>query len=170
MPISSSTAFASGRTFVGLEPADQAITPRRQGTRVLVIDDNVDAAETLVMALELLGHTVRSAHTGLGGLAALEQFRPDCALVDIGLPDIDGYDVCRRIKTSEDTKHTKIIVLSGYLDEENYRKILENFSARKRLCSVDISALSGMECKTEELTTLERGSVEEISEKLKGVL
>ena len=54
--------------------------------------------------------------------------------------------------------------------EENYRKILENFSARKRLCSVDISALSSMECKTEELTPLERGSVEEISEKLKGIL
>ncbi len=114
LPLAAQAGIA---TDAPAEPADQAITPRRQGTRVLVIDDNVDAAETLVMALELLGHTVRSAHTGLGGLAALEQFRPDCALVDIGLPDIDGYELARRARAAPWSTGIAMIAVTGWGQE-----------------------------------------------------
>ena len=114
-------ATAGSTTDAPAEPAGQAFTPRRQGRRVLVIDDNVDAAETLVMALELLGHTVRSAHTGLGGLAALEQFRPDCALVDIGLPDIDGYELARRTRAAPWSTGIAMIAVTGWGQEADKR-------------------------------------------------
>ena len=52
-------------------------------------------------------------------------FRSHFIISDIMMPDIDGYEVCRRVKTSKLTEHTKVIVLSGYLDEENYRKMRE---------------------------------------------
>jgi len=110
-------AEPAGAAASPAEPAGQVAAPRRQGWRLLVIDDNVDAAETLVMALELLGHTVRSAHTGSAGLAAMEQFRPDCALVDIGLPDIDGYELARRTRAAPWSTGIAMIAVTGWGQE-----------------------------------------------------
>ena len=69
--------------------------PRR---RILVVDDNRDAAASLGMMLSLMGHDTRTAHDGLEALELAEAFRPDVVLLDIGLPKLNGYDACRRIR------------------------------------------------------------------------
>src|SRR5690606_24222218 len=66
--------------------------------RVLVVDDNRDAAESLRLVLELEGHDVEAVHGPAEAVAAVETFRPDIVLLDIGLPDMDGYEVARRIR------------------------------------------------------------------------
>ncbi len=95
--------------------------------RILVVDDDQVIVATITAALEEdeNNYEVISAADGFEAGIQVSHFNPDLLILDIMMPDIDGYDVCRRIKTSEDTKHTKIIVLSGYLDEENYRKMRE---------------------------------------------
>ena len=95
--------------------------------RILVVDDDPVIVETITAALEEdeHGYDVISAQDGFEAGIQVSHFRPDLLILDIMMPDIDGYEVCRRVKTSEITKHTKVIVLSGYLDEENYKKMRE---------------------------------------------
>jgi PAS domain S-box-containing protein len=99
-------------------PAQEAPLPQARTAgdkaRLLVIDDNVDACETLVMALDMLGHAVQGAHTGAAGLAALEQGRPDCALVDIGLPDMDGYELARRVRAAPWGRGIVLVAVTGW--------------------------------------------------------
>src|SRR5580658_8948057 len=79
-------------------PAMEISTPTRSGLRVLVVDDNVDAATVLELLLQESGHLVRVAHTGPTGLAAALDYRPHVMLLDIGLPELDGLEVARRIR------------------------------------------------------------------------
>ena len=69
--------------------------------RVVVVDDNVDGADTLADLLGLLGHQVRVAYDGPSGLGAVRAFDPDVVLLDIGLPGMNGYEVARRLRTDE---------------------------------------------------------------------
>ncbi|MDB5936529.1 MAG: rcsC [Massilia sp.] len=82
--------------------------------RVLVVDDNEDAAETLCMLLELAGHVVHSAHNGQDALAACDAFAPDVVFLDIGLPGMSGYEVTRHLRA--DAQHCKItlVALTGW--------------------------------------------------------
>lgn len=84
------------------------------GLRVLVVDDNADAANSLSMVLALEGHEVQVAVTGEETLKRLPSFRPDVVLLDIGLPGIDGYEVARRIRNAAATAGTRLIALTGY--------------------------------------------------------
>jgi excisionase family DNA binding protein len=94
---------------------------------ILVVDDDDVIVETITASLEEDEHeyTVISAKDGFEAGIQVSHFKPDLLILDIMMPDIDGYEVCRRVKTSELTKHTKVIVLSGYLDEANYQKMRE---------------------------------------------
>ena len=94
---------------------------------ILVVDDDEVIVETITAALEEDEHQYRviSARDGFEAGIQVSHFRPDLLILDIMMPDIDGHEVCRRVKTSELTQHTKVIVLSGYLDDENYRKMRE---------------------------------------------
>ena len=65
---------------------------------ILVVDDNTDSSSTLAMLLKLTGNEVETAHDGLAAVEAAERFRPDVMLLDIGLPKLNGYDACRRIR------------------------------------------------------------------------
>jgi len=87
--------------------------------RVLLIEDNADAAETMTILLELLGHRVRSAADGLTGLAFALSEVPDVMLVDIGLPGIDGYEVARRVRREAGLKDVVFVALTGYGREED---------------------------------------------------
>jgi PAS domain S-box-containing protein len=100
---------------IGLaHPAEQQ-APRaaaKPGQRLLLVDDNVDAAMALADLLRVLGHEVEVAHDGLRALSAARRFLPDAALVDIGLPGMDGYELARRLR--EQQPALRVMAVTGY--------------------------------------------------------
>jgi CheY-like chemotaxis protein/anti-sigma regulatory factor (Ser/Thr protein kinase) len=103
-------------------PAIEHATPRTAvppGHRVLVVDDNADGALLLCDALTALGHCTRSAHDGPAALRAATDFRPDVALLDIGLPAMDGYELAQRIRRDPALRGTRLIAVTGYGQESD---------------------------------------------------
>ncbi|HEX6705140.1 MAG TPA: hybrid sensor histidine kinase/response regulator [Albitalea sp.] len=82
--------------------------------RILVIDDNADSADTLSLLLRTCGHVVDKAYTGQAGIAAALATPPALAIIDIGLPDMSGYDVARRLREASATSDTVLVALSGW--------------------------------------------------------
>jgi CheY-like chemotaxis protein len=97
---------------------------RRQagGRRVLIIEDNVDAADSLREVLEFGEHLVEVAYNGPDGLAKARQFQPDFVLCDIGLPGMDGYQVARAFRADEALKGVFLVALSGYALPEDLER------------------------------------------------
>ena len=93
--------------------------------RILVVDDNEDSADSLAMLLQLTGHEVFTAHDGPSALEAAEQHRPGVVLLDIGLPALNGYDVCRRIRQEPWGKTMVLIALTGWGQDEDRRRSQE---------------------------------------------
>ncbi|HEX9294266.1 MAG TPA: ATP-binding protein [Polyangiaceae bacterium] len=90
-----------------------------QGKRVLVVDDNADAAETLADLLHGLGHTTSVAHDGPTALSKAEAFRPQVALLDIGLPVMDGYELARRLREQPGLQRLRLFAITGYGQESD---------------------------------------------------
>lgn len=88
--------------------------------RVLVVDDNVDAAMALHYLLKSLGHESAMAHNGLDALKRVEEFRPDVVLLDIGMPDLDGYEVARRLRQLK--RPLRIVALTGWGQDSDRQK------------------------------------------------
>ncbi|MBY0484364.1 PAS domain S-box protein [Nitrosomonas sp.] len=86
-----------------------------QGLRVLLIDDNEDVVESTALWFEMSGHQIAIARNGTQGISAAQTFEPDVILLDIGLPDIDGYQVARKLRKLPTTRRVLIIALSGYV-------------------------------------------------------
>jgi PAS domain S-box-containing protein len=104
--------------------ADQPQTS--SGTyRILVVDDNQDSADSLAMLMELHGHDVSIAHDGQSALESAEQERPDVVLLDIGLPVLNGHDVCRRIRQQPWGQGMVLIALTGWGQDEDRRRSQE---------------------------------------------
>jgi signal transduction histidine kinase len=97
----------------------------RQCLRVLVVEDYEDSRVALEVYLGLLGHSVQSAADGLRGVELAREWRPDAALVDIGLPGLSGYDVARRIRTSAGGRDMLLIAITGYGQAEVRRRALD---------------------------------------------
>jgi CheY-like chemotaxis protein len=95
-----------------LQPSALASTPLPR--RVLVIEDNRDARETFRMMLELAGHEVLEAEEGQQGLELLRAVRPDIAVIDVGLPGLDGYEVARRFRAEPASDSVVLVALTGY--------------------------------------------------------
>jgi CheY-like chemotaxis protein len=93
--------------------------------RVLIVEDDVDAAEALATLLQLFGHIADVAHDGSAALAALDRVRPDVMLVDIGLPDIDGFEVARRARLLPAGEKTLLVALSGYGQDSDKQRARE---------------------------------------------
>jgi PAS domain S-box-containing protein len=93
--------------------------PPRASRRVLVVDDNVDAAESLAMLLTFSGHEARQAHDGAEALKVAEEFRPDVVLLDIGLPVMNGYEACRRLRQEPWARSMLLVALTGWGQEED---------------------------------------------------
>ena len=85
-----------------------------RGKRVLVVDDHRDSAEMLCEVLQVYGYVTRVAHDGPLALQLAESFKPDIALVDISLPQMDGYEVARRIRQLPGLREIKLIALTGH--------------------------------------------------------
>ena len=104
----------------------QFVTDDRK--RILVVDDDPIIVETIVQALEEDEHDyeVISASDGFEAGLQVSHFKPHLMILDIMMPDIKGTEVCRKIKSDEETRQTKIIVLSAYLDEEKFEEMKRN--------------------------------------------
>jgi len=85
--------------------------------RIMLVDDNVDGADTLARLLGAHGHEVRVFHEPIAALAAVRAFRPDLAVLDIGLPVLDGYELARRMRTLLDGHPCRMVALTGYGQE-----------------------------------------------------
>ncbi|MGH8143056.1 MAG: ATP-binding protein, partial [Steroidobacteraceae bacterium] len=92
--------------------------------RIMVVDDNVDSADSLAMLLRIDGHDVRAAHSGQEALQELPAFQPDVLLLDIGLPGMDGYEVARRIRSKPELPKISLIALTGYGQAEDRQREL----------------------------------------------
>ena len=92
---------------------------------ILVVDDNVDAAEMLAEMLTLRGHGTRIAHDGAGALLAAREVHPDVIFLDIGLPGMDGYEVARRLRADPDFAVTFLVALTGWGSADDKRRAHE---------------------------------------------
>jgi CheY-like chemotaxis protein len=108
-------------------PAENGAAPDRPLTRrrILVVDDNTDAANSLAMVLRMMGNEVRTARDGLEGVDAAEKFAPDVVLLDIGMPRLNGYDACRRIRELPRGKEAVIVALTGWGQDDDKRRSRE---------------------------------------------
>ena len=130
-----SEGHGRGSEFVvrlpAIHPAPEAQTPesseaaRPSGRRVLVVDDNRDAAISLATLLELMGNETRTAYDGLEALEVGAAFRPDLILLDIGMPRLNGYDTARRVREQPWGKAVTLIALTGWGQEEDRRRSAE---------------------------------------------
>jgi PAS domain S-box-containing protein len=100
-----------------------AVTPT--GHRLLVVDDNRDAAISLAMLLQLLGHEVDVVHDGVAALEAVKKLRPALVFLDLGMPKMDGYEVARRIRRMPGLENTVLAALTGWGQQEDRRRTAE---------------------------------------------
>jgi len=123
--VTADSVLGQGSEFIvrlpAMPPAPVAAsqTPQRAGNestacRVLVVDDNVDAAQTLARLLEMIGHKTRLAYDGPSAVQAATDYRPDVVLLDIGLPGLDGYEVAEHIRQQAALKGVMLVALTGY--------------------------------------------------------
>lgn len=90
--------------------------------RILVADDNRDSASSLAVLLELMGYEVRAVHDGLAAVDAATSFRPGVMLLDLGMPRLDGYEVCRTVRGQPWGRDVVIIALTGWSQDEDRRR------------------------------------------------
>jgi CheY-like chemotaxis protein len=135
--VAASSAVGQGSEFVVRLPVMLTAEPRppsrlterakptRPSLRVLVVDDNVDTAETLTMLLKESGHDVRMAHDGSTALEAALEYRPNVMLMDIGLPALDGFEVAKRIRQQPVLNDVVLVAMTGYGQESDRQRSLE---------------------------------------------
>ncbi|HEY0942215.1 MAG TPA: response regulator [Steroidobacter sp.] len=114
--------LAAGNVPTERRAAVAAPAPHSQGLRVLVADDNPDALESLALLLEVCGHEVRKASDGAETLQAVTAWRPDIALLDIGMPILDGYEVARRIRGEPWGAQLLLVAVSGWGQSEDRQR------------------------------------------------
>jgi PAS domain S-box-containing protein len=115
--------------------------PPQQARRVLVVDDNVDAARTLGELLTTLGHETRVVHDGPSALAMADAFRPDVVLLDIGMPGMDGYEVARRLSALKEGRRPRIVAVTGWSQESDRHQASEAGFDEHLVKPVDLDAL-----------------------------
>ena len=105
--------------------APHAEIVRNAARHILIIEDNDDTRQMLHEALAFSGHDVREARDGTTGLALAAQAPPDVALIDIGLPGMDGYEVARRLRAAPGGRRVGLIAITGYGQAEDQRRAYE---------------------------------------------
>jgi CheY-like chemotaxis protein/two-component sensor histidine kinase len=116
----------AGSEFVIRLPRSHAVVapertkaPRGERRRVLIVDDSTDGAESMAMLLDFLGHETHKAYDGHTAVAEAERLRPDVVLLDIGLPGLNGYEVCAHIRTQPWGKAMMLVAVTGWGQEED---------------------------------------------------
>jgi len=116
LPVLSRPTFAP-------QPAPKAEVETQR--RILIVDDNRDSADSLAMLLELTGNKTFMAHDGIEAVEAIEKHRPEVVLLDIGLPKLDGHEVCRRVREQPWGKNIVVIALTGWGQDDDRRRSQE---------------------------------------------
>jgi signal transduction histidine kinase len=106
-----------------LPPMRRADAPARR--RILVVDDNVDLAESLAMMLGMLGHETRVAHDGPSAIAVAAEYAPDLVFLDIGMPKMNGYETCRQIRLGPHGRNAVVVALSGWGQDHDKQRSKE---------------------------------------------
>ena len=119
-------------------------TPGLLKRRVLVVDDNQDAATTLALLLKLTGHEAHTRFDGSAGVEAAEDLRPQVIILDISMPGMDGYQACRFIREQPWGRPILLIALSGYGQEDDKRRSREAGFDAHLVKPVDLAALKGL--------------------------
>jgi signal transduction histidine kinase len=114
------------------------------GCRVLVVDDNRDAAELLAEALSAMGYTTRVAYDGPGALAEAAAFRPEVAILDIGLPVMDGYELARRLREQPGLADLKLVAVTGYGQDTDRALSLEAGFAEHLVKPIDLEQVRAL--------------------------
>jgi PAS domain S-box-containing protein len=130
--------------------------PAAARLRVLVVDDNVDAEQSLSLLMRLQGHEVRAAHDGMEALRQARAFVPQIVVLDIGLPGLSGHDVARRLRRGPETSEAVLIAITGYGQAEDREQAIEAGFQHHMVKPVDplaliqlIAAIGGQRAKTE---------------------
>jgi signal transduction histidine kinase/DNA-binding response OmpR family regulator len=147
-------ALPAAGPCVGAPPSPSAGSEGRNGdlgppgghqrpsrSRILIVDDNTDAARSLARLVRLAGHDVVTADDGPGALAKIGEFNPEFILLDIGLPGMDGYEVARNIRARPDSGGTVLIALTGYGREEDRNRSRESGFDHHFVKPVELDAL-----------------------------
>jgi CheY-like chemotaxis protein len=106
-------------------PRGETEPPPSAGSRILVVDDNIDGAETLAMLLEGSGHAVRTAYSGPAALQQARAFQPELVLLDLGLPGMNGFEVARELRADPAYGAPVLVALTGWGSEEDRRRSRE---------------------------------------------
>ena len=110
--------------------------------RILVVDDNVDAADTLALLLKMRGHLVASAYDGPAALEIAKEFRPDVVILDLGMPGIDGYALARALREQNSGLHC--VAHTGWAEEAYRRRSLEEGFLAHLIKPVDEETLNDL--------------------------
>ena len=124
--------------------AAEAAAPTQPCLRVLVVDDNVDMAESLAMLMQAAGHVVQTAHSGTGAVSAANDYRPDVVLLDIGLPEIDGFEVAKRIRKDPLHQAMVLVALTGYGQDADRQRSREVGFDHYLVKPVDLEEVQGI--------------------------
>ncbi len=142
--LSAQRAAENGRP-AARKPSRSAESGRKAGApgrrRVLVVEDNLDAVRSLALVLREMGHQVEYAINGYAGLEAAKRFNPEFVILDLGLPGMDGFEFCRRVKRDPELSSARVIALTGY-SQEDYRRRSEEAGCEEHLLKpVDLDVL-----------------------------
>jgi CheY-like chemotaxis protein len=118
--------------------------PALKSLRVLVVDDNHDAADSLGTMLTFLGAEARVTYSGAAALDAIAEFQPSVALLDIGMPGMDGYTIARRVRELREHRDMTLIALSGWATEDDKRRSLEAGFNYHLIKPPDVEALKAL--------------------------
>ncbi len=122
-------------------PADEGETPATAALRILIVDDNRDAADSLAMVLRIRSNDVRTAYDGKEGVDTAEAFRPDVILFDIGMPTLNGYEACRRVREQSWGHSIVLIAVTGWGQDEDRRRSRDAGFDHHMVKPVDVPAL-----------------------------
>lgn len=104
---------------------NDSIATTASALHVLVVDDNHDAADTLAEVLEIMGCRTATAYDGLEGVEKAEQLRPDAVVLDLGMPRLNGYEACQRIRALPWAGDLRLVAVSGWGQQDDRRRSME---------------------------------------------
>ena len=119
-------------------------TADHRARRILVVDDNESSAMTLSWAMEMYGYEVRTCYDGVTAVEVAENFKPEIVLLDIGMPIMDGYEVCRQLRKNPALCGTHVVAQTGWGDAETRRRTREAGFDEHLTKPVDLWALKDM--------------------------